>query len=133
MTYKMIFEKYRNIAVYGMSKNPLKPSNTVPMYFMEHGFNIIPINPTIDEINGKKSYPKLIDVPDEIEVLDVFRPSADCLDVVREAVERKNIKGDIHLIWLQEGIVNEEARKLAESNGIEFVQDKCMYKEYVRA
>ncbi len=130
MSYKQIFDKYRTIAVYGMSTNPAKPSNEVPALLESAGYNIIPINPVAQEINGKKSYPKIADIPDKIEILNVFRPSEQALDVVKEAVERKKEKGDIEVIWLQEGIRNDEAKKLAEENGIEFVQDRCMKKEY---
>jgi predicted CoA-binding protein len=132
MTFGEIFSNYKNIAVYGMSKNPSKPSNSVPVFFIGKGYNIIPVNPTIEEVEGRKSYPNIADVPDKIDILNVFRRSEQCLEVVEEAVARKKLKGDISLIWLQEGIVNDEAKKLAEENGIEFVQDKCMYQEYLK-
>jgi uncharacterized protein len=132
MTIKEIFEKYKTIAVYGMSKNPAKAANYVPAYLRGQGYNIIPINPTANEIDGLRCYPKLADVPDKIEILNVFRPSEDALDAVIEAVERKRTKGDIELIWLQEGIINDDAKLLAETNGIAFVQDKCMLKEHKR-
>ncbi|MBI5325171.1 MAG: CoA-binding protein [Ignavibacteriae bacterium] len=130
MSYKAIFDKYKTIAVYGMSTNPAKPSNYVPAFLESAGFIIIPINPVAKEIVGKTVYPKLIDVPVQIEILDVFRPSEQALDVVREAVERKKANGDIEVIWLQEGIINDDAKKLAEENGIQFVQDRCMKVEY---
>jgi predicted CoA-binding protein len=131
MTYQEIFDKYKTIAVYGMSTNPAKPSHTVPVFMMGQGYNVIPVNPVADEIAGKKAYKKLIDIPEEIDILNVFRPSDHCLDVVKEAIERKNAKGDIKMVWLQEGIINDEAKALAEENGMEFIQDRCMYKEYV--
>lgn len=131
MTIKEIFDTYKTIAVYGMSTNPSKPSHTVPAYLFNQGYNIIPVNPVAEEIIGKKVYKKLVDIPEPIDILNVFRPSEQALGVVEEAIERKNAKGDIKLIWLQEGIINEEAEKLAEENGIEFIQDKCMYKEYI--
>jgi predicted CoA-binding protein len=130
MLIKSIYEKYRTIAVYGMSSNPSKPSNFVPAFLESVGYTIVPINPTAAEIDGKKVYSKIMDIPDKIEVLDVFRPSDMALGVVQEAVDRKKAKGDIDVIWLQEGIINADAKKLAEENGIEFVQDKCMLKEY---
>ena len=130
MTIEEIFKSYKTIAVYGMSTNPAKPSHHVPVFFLNEGYNVIPVNPVADEIAGKKVYKNLMDIPDEIEILNVFRPSEACLDVVKEAVERKNAKGDIKLIWLQEGIENDEAKALAEANGMEFIQDKCMYKEF---
>ena len=130
MSIKSIYEDYKTIAVYGMSSNPSKPSNFVPAFLESVGYNIIPINPTAAEIDGKKAYPKLMDIPDKIEILDVFRPSDMALGVVQEAVERKKEKGDIYVVWLQEGIINDDAKKLAEENGIEFVQNRCMLKEY---
>ena len=130
MTFKEIFDNYKIIAVYGMSTNGAKPSHHVPAFLLSQGYNIIPVNPVANEIAGQKVYKNLFDIPDEIEILNVFRPSALALEVVQEAVERKKAKGDIKLIWLQEGIINDEAKKLAEDNGIEFIQDRCMYKEY---
>lgn len=126
-----IFDNYKNIAVFGMSTNPAKPSHTVPVFLLNQGYNVTPINPVADEIAGRKVCKNIMDVDGEIDILNVFRPSEHCLDVVKEAVERKKQKGDIKLIWLQEGIINYEAEELAKSNGIDFIQDKCMYKEYV--
>ena len=132
MTFKEIFDSYKTVAVFGMSTNSSKPANMVPVFLMGKGYNIIPVNPMADEINGKKAYKKLLDIPDTIDILNVFRPSGQALDVVKEAIERKNQKGDIKVIWLQESIINNEAKKLAEDNGIEFVQDRCMLKEFNR-
>ena len=131
MTIKEIFENYKTIAVYGMSTNPSKPSHTVPVFLSEKGYNIVPINPVANEIACQKAYKNIADIPNEIDILNVFRPSAAALGVVEEAVLRKKAKGDIKLIWLQEGIINDDAKKLAEENEIEFIQDKCMYREYV--
>jgi predicted CoA-binding protein len=129
---RKIFEDYRTIAVYGMSKNPEKPAHSVPAYLSSKGYTIIPINPGADKIIGQKSYPNLNDVQEKIDVLEVFRPSDQALDVVKEAVARRRQKGDIAVIWLQEGIQNEEARKVALEAGIIFIQDKCMLKEFKR-
>jgi predicted CoA-binding protein len=131
MNFEEIFSKYKNIAVYGMSKSPYKAAHSVPAFFMRQGYNIIPINPSTEEILNQKSYKNILDIPQNIDILNVFRPSEDVLDIVKEAVERHKQKGDISLIWLQEGIVNQEAKLLAEENGIQFIQDLCMYKEYV--
>lgn len=131
MIIKEIFEKYNTIAVYGMSTNEGKAAHYVPVFLLNKGYKIIPINPVADEIAKQKVYKNILDIPDEIEILNVFRPSQHCFDVVKEAVKRKNLKGDIKLIWLQEGIINSEAENLAKENGIEFIQDRCMYKEYM--
>ena len=127
-----IFEKYRTIAVCGMSRTPGKAAHAVPAYLYLKGYKIIPVNPSADEILGIKCYPSVKDVPEKIEILEVFRPSDQALNVVKEAVERKAERGDIEVIWLQEGIANDEAKELAEKAGIKFIQDKCMYKEFVK-
>ena len=127
-----IFEKYKTIAVYGMSKDPNKPAHQVPVHLRSEGYNIIPINPTAPEISGLKSYARLEDVPEHIEVLDVFRPSEQAAAVVREAIARKEKFGDICVIWLQENIKSEEARRLAEGAGIVFIEDLCLSKEFRR-
>jgi predicted CoA-binding protein len=125
-----ILKEFNNIAVYGFSKNPEKPSHWIPVFLKSRGYNVVGINPQQFEVEGVPVFQKLEDVPNEIEILDVFRPSEVCLDVVKEAIERKKSRGDVKVIWLQEGIVNNEAKKLAEENGIRFVQDTCIYKIY---
>ena len=131
MNTEEIFKNNKNIAVVGMSANPSKAAHSVPAFFDKEGFNIIPVNPAVKEIIGKKSYPSLADVPDTIDIVNVFRPSVDALAIVQAAIERKNQVGDVKLIWLQEGIINDTAKQLAHESGIKFIQDKCMYKEYV--
>ncbi len=131
MNKKEIFENYNNIAVFGMSTDPAKPAHTVPLYFIQKGYNVVPINPRADEIAGKKAYGSIDEVPGEIDILNVFRPSDECLEIVEKAVKRHREKGDIKLIWLQEGIVNNEAEKIALENGIDFIQNECLFKEYV--
>jgi predicted CoA-binding protein len=123
-------KKYKTIAVYGFSKNPEKLAHSIPVFLKSRGYKVIGINPQKFEVEGIPVYQKLMDIPDEIEILNVFRPSEHCLDVAKEAVERRKARGDIKVMWLQEGIVNDEAKKLAEENGIEFVQDTCIYRAY---
>lgn len=130
MTFHDIFESYTSVAVFGMSTNPSKPAHYVPAFMIEKGYDVIPINPVAEEIAGRTAFKNISDIPEKIDILNVFRPSVQCLKVVEEAVNRKRRKGDIKLIWLQEGIINEEARKLAEENGIDFIQNHCMMKEY---
>lgn len=127
-----ILSESKSIAVIGMSAEPTKPSNRVPKYLIEQGYKVIPVNPTRDEVMGIKSYKSLLDIPDEIDAVDVFRRPEQVLEVVKDAIERKRQRGDVKAIWLQEGIVNDEAKKMAEENGILFVQDKCMFKEHLR-
>jgi hypothetical protein len=125
MKEKEILEKYKTIAVIGCSTNPEKPAHYVPKYLKEHGYKIIPVNPFADEILGEKAYPSLLDVPEEVEVVEVFRPADETPGIVRQAIE-KGAKA----VWLQEGIVNEEASNLARDAGIEFVMDRCMMVEH---
>ncbi|HET6458401.1 MAG TPA: CoA-binding protein [Nitrosopumilaceae archaeon] len=121
------FYKLKNIAVVGMSKNPEKAAHYVPKYLAEKGYNIIPVNPTADEILGKKCYSKLSDINEHIEVVDVFRPSEQIMPVISEAIKLKP-----KVIWLQEGIHNIEAESLAEKAGIEVIFNRCMLAEHQR-
>ncbi|MFP4368675.1 MAG: CoA-binding protein [Candidatus Kapaibacterium sp.] len=132
MDMKDIFNNNNTIAVYGMSANTYKAAHNVPVFMQKQGYKIIPVNPHAEVIANEKVYRRIDEIPDTIDILNVFRPSEEALEVVEYAVERHRAKGDIKLIWLQEGIVNEDAKKLAEDNGIEFIQDKCMLKEFVR-
>ena len=129
---KEIFTKYRSIAVYGMSKSEEKPAHYVPAFLLSKGYVIIPVNPSADYISSLKAYACLRDIPERIDVLEVFRPSAQVPDVVREALERRQERGDIAVIWLQDGIYHEEARKIAEQAGIMVIQDRCMMREFKR-
>lgn len=125
-----IFEKYKTIAVYGMSADLSKAAHTVPGYMLKKGYTVIPINPKAETILKQKVYHNLMEIPEEIDILNIFRPAQDALGIVKEAIERRNAKGDIKLIWLQLGLRNEEAKKLAEANGIQYIEDKCIYVEH---
>jgi uncharacterized protein len=116
----------KNIAVVGMSKNEGKPAHFVPKYLIEHGYNVIPVTPTITEVLGRKSYPSIADIPDEVDVVDVFRRSEDVPPVVNDAINKKGIK----VIWMQSGIYNEEAERKAKENGIDVVFNRCMMVEH---
>lgn len=133
MTKKEIFDKYESIAVYGMSRSFAKAAFTVPGYMIKQGYKVIPINPIADKILKQKSYKTLSEIPDRIDILNIFRPSAEAEDIVKEAIARKEEKGDIKLIWLQLGLSNENAKRLAEENGIEYIEDECIYVEHVKA
>jgi predicted CoA-binding protein len=130
MMTKEILEKFKNIAVVGMSSNPMKAAHSVPIFMLRQGYNIIPVNPTVDEIRGLKSYSNLADINENIEIVNIFQKSEKCLPIVQEAIDRKNALGDVKVIWLQEGIIYDEAKAIAELNGIIFIQDKCLLKEY---
>lgn len=131
MDFQYIFDNYKNIAVYGMSQHPVKAAHSVPAYMHHHGYNILPINKNSKVILGKMVYRDLMEVKEEIDIVNVFRPSDQLLEVVKEAVARRNARGDVKLIWVQEGLHNAEAKKLAEDNNIDYIENICMYKEFV--
>jgi predicted CoA-binding protein len=124
------FYDLKNIAVVGMSRNEEKPAHFVPKFLIEHGYNIIPVNPTTAEVLGRKSYPAISEIPNDlnIDIVDVFRRSEDVPDVVEDAIKKKGIK----LIWMQLGISNEEAERKAKENGIDVVYNRCMFEEHKR-
>ncbi len=118
----------KNIAVVGISRDPSKDAHIVPKYLMDKGYNVIPVNPYADEILGKKVYKNLRDVDEQIDIVDVFRPSEQVHAIVKEAIERGNIK----VIWLQLGIYNKEAIEEAERHGIKVVYNRCIMQEHKR-
>lgn len=115
------------IAVVGMSQYPQKDAHVVPRYLAEQGYVVIPVNPNAEIILGRKSYPSISDVPEEIDIVEVFRPSDQVLPVVEEAIKKKP-----KVIWLQEGIHNIEAENLARNAGIKVVFNRCMLVEHRR-
>ncbi len=123
---KQIFS-LKNVAVIGMSKHQEKAAHYVPKYLSQNGYNIIPVNPTADEILDKKCYPSVEDIPESIDIVDVFRPSDQVLPVVQQAIKKKP-----KVIWLQEGIHNAEAEELARKEGIKVVFNRCMLAEHQR-
>ena len=122
-----IIRESRNIAVVGISNKLGRPSLTVASYLKGQGYRIIPVNPTIQDVNGERCYPDLTSIPEKVDVVDIFRKPEDVLPVVEEAV-RVGAKA----IWMQEGIVNEEAAGKAREAGLQVVMDKCMLKEHSR-
>lgn len=116
-----------NVAVVGMSKNEDKAAHYVPKYLAQNHYNIIPVNPTADEILNKKCYHSISEINEPIDIVDVFRPSDQVLPVIQEAIKIKP-----KVIWLQEGIHNEEAEKLAREAGIKVVFNRCMLAEHQR-
>lgn len=117
----------KKVVVIGMSKNPSKAAHYVPRYLSENGFAITPVNPSTDEILGKKCYESVSDIDDDIDIVDIFRPSEEVLPFVQEAIKKKP-----KVIWLQEGIHNPEAEKLARDVGIDVVFNRCMLAEHQR-
>src|SRR5688500_9551306 len=111
----------KRVAVVGLSDDPSRASYGVASYLQSVGKEIIPVNPNYDRVLGLKCYASLEEVPGRVDVVDVFRRPEFCADVVRSAVA-VGAKG----VWLQSGIVNEEAERIARDAGIDFVQDRCM-------
>ena len=119
---------FKNIAVVGMSRDPVKAAHFVPKYMIERGYNIIPINPSANEILGKRTYAKVSDIKPQVDIIDVFRPSEDVYSVVEDSVKKPSVK----VIWLQEGIHNAEAEKVALDNKINVVFNRCIMAEHMR-
>ncbi|MCC7202571.1 MAG: CoA-binding protein [Nitrospirae bacterium] len=122
-----IIRESKNIAVVGMSNRLGRPSLTVASYLRGQGYRIIPVNPAIQDINGEKCYPDLMSIPEKVDVVDIFRKPADVPPVVEEAI-RIGAKA----VWMQEGVVNEEAAGRAQEAGLRVIMDKCMLKEHAR-
>jgi predicted CoA-binding protein len=129
---KSILESYRTVAVVGLSSNPDKASYQVANYLQSVGYRIIPVNPFVDEVLGEKSYKSLLDVPEAIEVVDIFRPAEAVPAIVEEAIQLKNRVGSPKVVWMQLGIVNEEAARRAKEAGFTVVMDRCMMREHKR-
>jgi predicted CoA-binding protein len=116
-----ILREFRSIAVVGLSRDPSKAAHAIPGRMQRAGFRVIPVNPFVDELLGEKSYKTLAEVPFSVEVVLVFRPSKEAAGIAKQAVAI-----GAKALWLQQGIVSEEARQLAEAAGMLFVQDRCI-------
>ena len=125
---KEIFQ-LKNIAVVGLSKNEEKPSHQVPKYLIEHGYNVIPVNPTVTEVLGRKAYPSIAAIQERVDIVDVFRKSEDTPAVVDDVLKNKD---GIKVIWMQIGIYNEDAEKKAKQNGIDVIYNRCIMEEHKR-
>jgi uncharacterized protein len=127
-TEQQILEQYHTIVVVGASSLSEKPAHWVSQYMIDQGYRVIPVNPDEEEVFGVRCYPDLASVPEPVEFVNVFRRPQFCADVVRDA-----IAAGAKVVWLQQGIVSEDARRLAEEAGITFVQDRCVLQEHRRA
>lgn len=131
-----ILTKYKTVAVVGLSREPDKDSYRVSAYLKEHGFRIVPVNPFADEVLGEKSYKSLLDIPAEIqktiEIVDIFRPAKGVPPIVEQAVKLKEMHGKPYVVWMQLGIVNEQAAETAKKAGLTMVMNKCMMVEHRR-
>jgi len=115
-----ILERTTTIAVVGASRDPNKAGGSVPVGLQRRGFRIIPINPFADELFGERAYRSLSEVPEQIDLVDVFRPAADAPEIARQAVA-----AGAKALWLQLDIRSDEARRIAESAGLDYVENEC--------
>ena len=124
---KEILSKYKSIAMIGVSNDPTKASTIVMKYMQQYGFKVFPVNPKAkgQKILGEEVYEKITDIKDTVDIVDVFRPSKEALDIAKDTVIIK-----AKVLWLQLGIKNEEAKKIVEENKIEYVEDRCTKMEY---
>jgi len=122
-----ILKRAKTIAVVGLSDNPLRPSHGVAAYLQTQGYRIIPVNPEIRESLGEKAYPSLLDVREKIDIVDIFRRPEFVEEVVDQAIQ-------IHapVIWMQEGVVHQEAAEKARQAGIFVIMDRCILKEHIK-
>ena len=126
-TLRRILKQSHTIAVVGLSANWYRPSFFAAKYMQEHGYRIIPVNPAYEEILGEKCYPSLKDIPEEIDIVDCFRKSEDIEPIAKEAVEI-----GAKVLWMQIGVINEKAAKMAREAGLDVVQDRCVKIEHGR-
>jgi uncharacterized protein len=124
---RRILKTNHTIAVVGLSADWYRPSYFAAKYMQEHGFRIIPVNPKYDEVLGEKCYPNLKAIPEPVDIVDVFRKPDDCVPIAQDAVAI-----GAKVLWLQLGVVNEEAARVAEAGGLEVVMDRCVKIEYAR-
>ena len=122
-----ILKTAKTIAVVGLTDSPLRPSYGVSHYMRAQGYRIIPVNPNITEWEGEKAYPSLLDVPEKIDIVNVFRRTDAVPGVVDQALQ---IKAPV--IWMQEGVIHEEAAEKARQEGVFVVMDSCILKEHRR-
>ncbi|AHG03413.1 CoA-binding protein [Halobacterium sp. DL1] len=120
--------EYDSVAVVGCSSTPGKDAHEIPAYLRRHGYDVIPVNPFADEIFGREAYDSLTDVEEDVDVVDVFRPSDEVAGIVDEAIERS----DVEVVWTQLGIRDDKAAERAEDAGLRVVQDKCAKVEHQR-
>jgi predicted CoA-binding protein len=124
---KRILEECKTIAVVGLSSNPYRPSYGVASYMQKHGYRIIPVNPGETEVLGERAFPTLADVPEKIDLVDIFRRSEEAGDHVDEA-----IRLGVQAVWLQEGVIDEAAAERARTAGLMVAMDRCILKEHMK-
>lgn len=126
-TVNRILDECHSIAVVGLSSNTARASNGVARYMIQQGYKVIPVNPNESEVHGQKSYAKLSDVPEKIELVDIFRRSDEAGKAVDEAIEIGAMA-----VWLQEGVIDRAAVERARAAGLLVVMDRCWLKDHIR-
>ncbi len=126
-TLRRVLKEARTIAVVGLSADWFRPSYFAAKYMQEHGYRIIPVNPKYPEILGERCYPNLRAIPEKVDIVDVFRKPADCVPIAADAVAI-----GARTLWLQIGVINDEAKRIAEAAGLTVVMDRCVKIEYAR-
>lgn len=124
---RRILKTSKTLAVVGLSASWFRPSFFAAKYMQEHGYRIIPVNPAYSEVLGEKCYASLRDIPEKIDIVDCFRKSEDIAPIAEEA-----IAVDAKVLWMQIGVINAEAKQLAEQAGLEVVLDRCVKIEHAR-
>lgn len=126
-TLRRILKSYNRVAMVGLSANWYRPSNFAAKYLLDHGYTVVPVNPAYEEVLGQKCYPSLTDIPDPVEVVDIFQRAEKVPPLVEQAIEI-----GAKVVWMQLGVVNEEAAQRARDAGLEVVMNRCMKIEYGR-
>ncbi len=122
-----ILQQARTIAMVGLSSNPFRPSHFAAIYMLAEGYNVIPVNPTEDEVLGRRSYPSLRDIPEPVDIVDIFREPAAVPEIVEDA-----IAVGAPVVWMQLGVINEDAARRAREAGLTVVMDACVKIEHAR-
>ena len=124
---KKILSEYKSIAMIGVSNDPTKASTIVMKYMQKYGFKVYPVNPSAkgQKILGEEVFAKITDIKEKVDIVDVFRPSNEIIDIAKDAVKIK-----AKVLWLQLGIKNEKAKKIVQENMIEYIEDRCTKMEY---
>jgi predicted CoA-binding protein len=127
LTIQRVLHSAKTIAVVGLSSNELRPSNFVAFYMQRHGYKVIPVNPRESEVLGEKSYPSLLEVPEPVDIVDVFRAPDALPGIAEEAVKIK-----AGTLWCQFGVINLEGARIAEQGGLTVIMDRCLKIEHAR-
>ncbi len=124
---RQILETAATVAIVGLSDKPDRDSFHVAEYLQNHGYHIFPVNPAVEKVLGEKSYARVSDIPEQIDIVDVFRKPDAVLPIVADAIEV-----GARVVWMQLGVVNREAAEKAEAAGLQVVMDRCMKIEHRR-